>query len=190
MPTHIMVDLETLGVSTRSVILTIGAVKFDPMGVGITSQHYQRVNADSCKAVGMEIDAATIEWWRKQSPEAQAEAFFGENRADIRQVLSNFSVWAGSFDAIWSHGATFDIPLLAEAYAKIGQRTPWKYTIARDTRTLFDLAQVNIQKAGVAHNALQDAANQAAAVQAAYKKLFQQAGGSVTPAPGSICARY
>jgi len=50
------------------------------------------------------------------------------------------------------------------------QAVPWKFWDVRDTRTLFDLADVQVDVAGK-HNALTDAVAQARAVQQSYKKL-------------------
>jgi len=46
----------------------------------------------------------------------------------------------------------------------------WKFWEVRDTRTLFDLANVSVRIEGK-HNALTDAVAQSRAVQQAYKKL-------------------
>lgn len=81
---------------------------------------------------------------------------------------------------IWSHGAAFDPPILAAAYAAVGLPVPWHYRAPRDTRTLFDLAGISDHSGwldqypgplAVPHHALDDAICQARAVVAAYARI-------------------
>jgi hypothetical protein len=58
--------------------------------------------------------------------------------------------------------------------AAVGFRPPWHYRAPRDTRTLFDLAELDARDlpfVGVKHNALDDAIHQAKCVQAAHQRL-------------------
>lgn len=129
-------------------------------------------------------DPRTVQWWSEQSDEAQA-AF--NDPIDLRDALKRFTAWLISVcgdDALtnrvclWSHGAAFDPPILAAAYAALGQMVPWHYRSPRDTRTLFDLAGIEDHSAwlrqhpgplGIPHHALDDAICQARAVCAAWE---------------------
>lgn len=135
-------------------------------------------------------DPRTVQWWSEQSDEAQA-AF--ADPVDLRSALAMFTSWlyrvAGeSGDSIaqrsdiriWSHGASFDPPILAAAYEAVGLPVPWHYRAPRDTRTLFDMAGINDHTAwlkqhpgplGVPHHALDDSICQARAVCAAYGRI-------------------
>lgn len=63
--------------------------------------------------------------------------------------------------SVWSH-ATFDPPILQNAYNKVGLQTPIHYRWNRDIRTLCELSGVEkTEVKGVAHNALDDCINQA-----------------------------
>ncbi len=66
MARHLMVDLETLATSPDAVILTLGAVTFDPASDRTFDKLYYRVDLDSCTNLGMRIDDATVDWWSKQ----------------------------------------------------------------------------------------------------------------------------
>ena len=86
--------------------------------------------------------------------------------------------------SLWSHGAAFDSPILAAAYAACGLPVPWHYRAPRDTRTLFDIAGIDDHSAwlnqhpgplGVAHHALDDSICQARAVCAAWETVHQWA---------------
>ena len=80
---NVMVDLETLSTKNNATILTIGAIKFnlkDAPGEGEQNTFYMRVNLDSCKELGLDIDKNTEKWWNEQSPEAREEAFNEQDR--------------------------------------------------------------------------------------------------------------
>jgi hypothetical protein len=72
---------------------------------------------------------------------------------------------------VWSHGSIFDIVILENICRKLQQAVTWKFWQVRDTRTLFDIANVDVIVEGK-HNALNDALAQAKAVQQSYKKLY------------------
>ena len=74
--------------------------------------------------------------------------------------------------AVWSHGAIFDIVIIENICRKLQQAVTWKFWEVRDTRTLFDIADLTVNIEGK-HNALADAVAQADVVQKAYKKLLE-----------------
>ena len=166
-----MVDLETLATSPDAVILTIGAVTFDPASNKIFDKLYYRVDVESCDRLGMTINDDTVEWWSKQAADVQTEAFAEDNRVPIEEVIEKFHKFAWNCDAFWSHGATFDLVILDCYYRKLNKVPPWNFWQIRDTRTLFDLGyDPEMPKEGL-HNALEDASRQAIGVQTIYRKL-------------------
>jgi hypothetical protein len=66
---HVMVDLETLSTKSNAAILAIGAVKFTPEK-GVYDNYYQVVTTPP-ETEGFHISTETLEWWTKQSAEAQ-----------------------------------------------------------------------------------------------------------------------
>jgi hypothetical protein len=170
-----MVDLETLATTPDSVILTIGAFKFDPWGPNVdrSTQNvfYRRVETESCESLGMIIDPGTLDWWGKQSPEIIDEAFHPEDRHPIEEVINDFHKFAWGCEAFWSHGSIFDIMILETYYRKLGKAFPWNFWQVRDTRTLFDLGYDPEMPQNSKHNALEDAYRQAVGVQNIYKKV-------------------
>lgn len=171
MARHLMVDLETLATSPDAVILTIGAVTFDPASNKIFDKLYYRVDVESCDRLGMTVNDDTIEWWSKQAADVLTEAFAEDNRVPIEQVIEKFHKFAWNCDAFWSHGATFDLVILDCYYRKLNKTPPWNFWQIRDTRTLFDLGyDPEMPKEGL-HNALEDASRQAMGVQTIYRKL-------------------
>jgi len=159
----VMIDIETMGTTPGAAILSIGAVTFGRAGLG--EIFYAPVLLQSCLDAGLHIDPETDAWWAKQSDAARAAAFRND-AAPLATVLEQFSNWFNLVRAErpWSQGANFDPPLLDAAYRACGMTPPWKYWNVRDTRTLYDLAGVKVDRSkGTHHNALDDARTQAEA---------------------------
>jgi hypothetical protein len=169
---HIMVDLETMGSRPGCAIATIGAVMFDPITGTQGDSLYLRVRLQSCVELGLTLDPETVLWWLRQSDEARLE-LQGDGLC-LTAALECFARFLRDHGAryFWSHGASFDGPILEAAYHAIKKSAPWRYVDARDTRTLYDLAGVKPNRLnGVAHNAQVDAENQVNAVFEAYRRL-------------------
>ena len=160
MSTKIMLDLETLGTKPGSVIVAIGATKFDLDGVK-ADPFYSRVCPESCVKAGLQIDTSTIMWWLTQKDEARLE--ITKPGKQLSEALSIFSLWVGQEGdvEVWGNGASFDNALLSAAYDAIGQKRPWKYAGDRCYRTVKNLyPHITLIRKGEHHNALDDAITQ------------------------------
>ena len=166
-----MVDLETLATTPNAAILSLGAVTFNPNSDQIYDELYYKVELESFDGLDSYIDDGTIEWWSKQDPKAQEEAFDPNNRIDIRTVMDDFYKFCMGSSKFWSHGSTFDIIILEHYYRQIGKPYPWKFWEVRDTRTLFDLGMDPEMPQANKHHALEDARRQAIGVQNMFRKL-------------------
>ena len=156
---HVMIDLETMGVTTNAVIISIGAVGFDKDG--IQSEFYRPVSIESCMEIGLQCDASTIMWWMGQSDEARGAFTDGIN---IRHALMDLRDWMAGFkiDGVWGNGVDFDNMILGNAYEKANQEKPWSYGKNRCYRTVKNLFKnVKMERSGTHHNALDDAKSQA-----------------------------
>ena len=163
--TQIMVDIETLGTSKNSVILSIGAVQFSDKGV--EKKFYVQVDPTSCTDWGLQIDARTVMWWLDQSDEARKALSSGKGEAlDVAlDMLIGAFKWKDA--TVWANGIDFDFTLLEEAMKATGRAAPWAYWSKMDFRTVKNLAPRAIYDAckvdnTVKHNALADATAQAA----------------------------
>lgn len=162
---HVMIDLETMGTQTDSVIMSIGAVSFDKDGVH--KEFYTNVDFQSCLDHGMVITNDTLYWWLSQSEKAGAA--LSPNRYNVPEALRMLAKWMKQFDAVkgvWGNGASFDNAILHTAYKKVlNDKAPWDFWIDRCFRTVkASLPKVEPQalpSAGTAHNALDDARHQA-----------------------------
>jgi hypothetical protein len=172
----VMLDLETLGRAPGCVVLSIGAIAFNLQGLG-TSFH-QIITVDSCQHVSLGINAETLNWWQRQTPEAQTTLLKAQapvKRTDpdtalpLEEVLLNFKYYldaqTGGLEEVrlWGNGAGFDQPILAAAYRAQGWREqPWRFFNERCYRTLKNLhPDLGYKREGTHHNALHDALTQA-----------------------------
>lgn len=166
---HVMIDLETLGTQPGSVILSIGAVLFDPakpVGECLGDELYVVVSRQSCEAAKLEVSQDTLEWWERQSPEARIvlTQALGEDSTAIGAALKELADFIPVGAKVWSNGANFDQPLLDVAYNRCGISLPWKYWNSRCYRTILSLCKNEKAirpETVLAHNALEDAKWQA-----------------------------
>jgi len=162
-----MIDIETKGKRADTVVLSIGAVRFDPYSnAEITDTLYLHPNLDQQDLMGRTCDPATMEWWDKQNSMVKNEAFMTEGRLPVGEVLTKLSEFCMDADAIWSQGPQFDMVILEDLYRSLSIKKPWRYNQVRDSRTLFAvLGDRRMKDSADAHNALMDAVSQAWAVQ-------------------------
>jgi hypothetical protein len=181
MYSDVMVDLETLSTSPTAAILTLGAIRFnrtwkpdDLPSIKNVDLFYRKIDLASCLAVGLEMNASTIEWWMRQ-PDVARKEVFSQPRMSLVQTLEEFSQWLGTSKYIWSHGDDFDTVILTQAYRACGLKLPWHYSHTRDTRTLLDVAKVDVKMLeddkDILHHAAFDCYRQIYAVLEAFDKL-------------------
>ena len=166
-----MVDLETMAVTPRAVVLTLGAVHFNPYGNGYSDKLYLRFDLDDQDKLNREIDPNTLDWWAKQDPKVMEEAFSPDDRVPLQDAMDQFHKFAWGCDAFWAHGSLFDIAILEDLYRQLEKPVPWQYWQIRDTRTMFDLGWDPDMPQASKHDALQDAIRQSVGVQNIYAKL-------------------
>jgi len=166
-----MIDLETLATTPNAAVLTIGACKFDPLGTDVDSTFYERIKIESQEDYSRVINEDTLQWWSQQDKQIQEDAFGeGDDRIDLKDAMKKLYKFGLGTSNVWSHGSIFDVVIIEDICRSLQQAVTWKFWEVRDTRTLFDLAKVEVRIEGK-HNALTDAVAQAKAVQQAYKIL-------------------
>lgn len=177
-----MIDLETCSTLPTAAFSQIGFCVFDPYDLGETFKEAGNIFVDvqDCMNHGLTVDWDTMRWWSRQSDEAR-KAMFGDQGDSLREalgILAHFIMEEHNVQYVWSHGASFDIPILHNAYSKFASEpldVPWAYKQVRDTRTAFDLSSP-VWPQGDArctpkHNAQADAVNQARALSTSLQKL-------------------
>ena len=173
-----MIDIESLDTSPNCVILTIGAVRFDPKGTGVVEKLELRPTIDEqTEKFNRVINEDTLRWWSEQSPDALEEALGDRGRISFSECMEILYKFCWNRRAVWSNGAGFDIVAMESAWRNLDMRIPWPYYTVRDTRTLYEIAGVSLKdkKYGskTTHKAVEDAEHQAIVVQDAYMKLMK-----------------
>jgi hypothetical protein len=160
---HVMVDLETMDSKCTAAITAIGAVAFDlSSGTLETNEFYVKVDLQSSMDAECTVSGDTINWWLVQNEAARKE--MAKKGVPLIDALVEFENWLADAKntKVWGNGASFDNAILAHAYAKVRIELPWKFWNDRCYRTVKGLnPNVPLVASGVAHNALDDARQQA-----------------------------
>lgn len=162
MSKEIMLDIETLDNKPTSVILSIGAVKFDTETGEIEDKFLVNVDPIDAKSHGLTVGQDTINWWKRQDPSI-VEAM-KVDQLTLKEALTEFSEFASDVERFWAHGATFDFPILAHAFDRAGMPHPWKFWNCLCSRTIMTVANIDMREhrdPNTHHNALEDCIIQA-----------------------------
>lgn len=182
---HFMVDIETLSTAVNAVVLSVGAVEFDPITGEIKRRFYGELDLSEQKQ--RHISADTVQWWFKQSVENQKsiDIILKENRwkNGVEFVLHRFKEFIWGYAnfladtnsrnkgyekiAVWACDPDFDLAILANLYEEHNLSVPWKYSepkSVRTVRTLAELHSIGLPRDNASHNALEDCIRQVAEI--------------------------
>ena len=173
----VMLDLETLSTRPNAVILSLGAVIFDPHSLSQPKAWLSlKFDVDEQIAHGRDVQDDTLAWWSRQSPEVIELSMGEKDRESVTSALEKFTKFVLHADEIWSQGPVFDIVMLENIYSQYQMHVPWPYWKIRDSRTLFKVLnhdpRSELRGASASHHdALDDAVIQALAVQQCFQLL-------------------
>jgi exodeoxyribonuclease VIII len=182
----VMVDLETLGTSTDSQVISIGAVRFRLDTVddieSITDpgrSFYVRLDEYDQEAKGRTSDPGTVEWWSNQS--AEARQVFNEDREPTSGALKSFLKFCRGAKRVWGNGNMFDNAIVRSLCDDYDLEYPVPYHRDLDVRTLTYLWNLVTNWGskgkrpeillGEEHNALDDARRQVLQCQIMYRDI-------------------
>lgn len=160
-----MIDLETLSTLPDCAIVSIGAVAFN-MDNDDTADFYVTIDPRDSKRYGMSITQDTLDWWRKQKPEAVKA--WAENGIPVKDAGDRFTEFmrenTNKFDVnVWSNGIDFDLPPMKNLLRLTENELMWFYWNQMDCRSIFKAASFDVKTAtrkGTYHNALDDCHDQ------------------------------
>tara|TARA_R110000772_G_scaffold30806_5_gene76490 strand:+ start:2018 stop:2536 length:519 start_codon:yes stop_codon:yes gene_type:complete len=159
-----MIDIETLGTRSNSVVVSIGACMFNSEGVYDHTHFYSRLALQEQTAHGFEMDVDTVSWWMTQSSKARKVFSTGEIAEPVRPTLLNLMWWLdrhAPLDGVWGNGPDFDNVIVANLMRAYDVE-PWSYRLNRCYRTLRAACpSQGVERVGELHNALDDAVTQA-----------------------------
>jgi DNA polymerase III epsilon subunit-like protein len=165
----VMLDLETLGTRHDAMIIQIGACYFDRNTGEIGDIFAVNINPGKF-GDRFSVDYETIKWWFEQSDDARKLVMKGPS--GIGWALTELDSFLQEDVYLWSH-ATFDVPILLNAFKAMELPFKVPFRNMRDIRTLMDLAnhRSSLERTGTHHNAIDDAMFQAKYVSEAIRKL-------------------
>lgn len=166
----IMIDLETLGRASNTIIVAMGAVQCNLITGEIGDTFYRLADLETQKRKGRTIDIDTFLWWTKQSSDARI-ALFETNRVTLQKMCVSFWNWLHAIGKpelmrLWGNGASFDNAIIRDATIQmLGKDLPIPFWNDRDMRTIVGFYPRQLQRKwkienlreGTYHNALDDA---------------------------------
>lgn len=140
----VMFDIETLSTTPEAVVLSVGAVKFLPMGgvESIKDKQHWRLEIDSQMDKGREVSESTMEWWAKQDIGVRAEVFAPDNRIPLDQFFAEFNRYMTGAEKIWCQGPQFDAVIMENLYRQYQHHWNWQYWQITDSRTLLATCKI------------------------------------------------
>jgi len=166
----IMIDLETMGTSSTSAIVSYGAAQFNWKTGEIGHTIYRVIDLKTSLYFNRTIDAGTVYWWLQQSDQARKALVQDENREDAfkaMQSLRAFLVGCGNPQKLrlWGNGPTFDNSMIRDYHKAVaGEDIPIPFWNDRCVRTvkgfypnqLWHKWSLDNPRSGTYHNALDD----------------------------------
>lgn len=189
MTKHFMVDIETLSTAVNAVVLSVGAVEFDPFTGKIERELYRELRLDMQHH--RHISGDTVQWWAKQLTENNAENILTNPNSkkisphnavfDLGEFFKSRTYGVTSpeeYDDIivWACDPDFDLAILSNLYGELNLPVPWKFWNTRSVRTvrmLNKIAGIEVPVQPVTHNALEDCIRQAEEVSALLSMLHR-----------------
>lgn len=175
-----MIDIETLSTKMNSLIVSIGAIKFNPrsedLDIDKMDKFYCLIDIEESKSYNFDIDENCLKWWDKQPEDIKNEILYSNiNRVKIKDALLSFNTWYNSSNVnnVWSQGINFDFPILENAYNCFNINVPWKYWSVRDSRTLCEICKIkkSTEFNNKSHHPIYDCFRQVISVQKAFKRI-------------------
>lgn len=136
--THIMTDIETLGVKEGSTIFQISAAAFNMQSGEILGEIDLKLDIEKADLV---VDGSTLKWWLKTDKELLTQLLHEGTLSEI-EMLQQFADWMKQFEnrRLWGNGILFDNNKIKAAMEKNGIEYPIAYNKDRDVRTILALA--------------------------------------------------
>lgn len=177
---ELMFDIETLDTQPTAVVLSLGAILFNPDGT-IVDRFYRALDIQAQLNAGRTVSQDTLLWWSQQSSNARDEAF-SPVRKTVPSVLGEFYCFVGNsphdnnVTKFWCNGPAFDGIILESLARDFNHLIPWRYNQLRDQRTLVDMANFRVADhnpdiIGTPHTPIYDCEFQISVITACRNKL-------------------
>lgn len=141
-------DYETLGQNPNSApILSIAIYTFNTNTIhSLTIENIVKDCvfasfdvSEQVKNYGKIIEKDTLEWWSKQSKEAQKQIAPSDSDVSIRDLPTLFkAAKVDESDRVFTRGNTFDPIFTSQIFKDINVEEPYKWWTIRDMRSLIE----------------------------------------------------
>lgn len=170
---QMMVDLETLSLSTRAVVFQIGVAVFNLGGEII---HSERMDLDILPQLmcGRIFDRETQRWWMTQEKSAWSRP--SEQVCEVENCLEALSnIWTEyRCGHVWANSPSFDLVILKSLAKDFNMKLPWTHKHEMDVRTIRGLAKIigcELASREPSHDAQRDCEDQVATLMESIGKL-------------------
>lgn len=154
----IALDLESMGTSPNSIILSVGMCRFDVQRKTIWDDFQVNIDAKDSARYGMTVSQETIDWWASQPKEVYKRAVSNPVSLDTGLAMIRGYIEKTKSPNMWSYGAIFDFPMLEWSFRAAGHKTvPWKFRRVHCGRTIANIFGPFADTGGLKHAALDDA---------------------------------
>jgi hypothetical protein len=153
-----MVDVETLGVESTSVVLSAAITRFDFTDIVINAtkdemvseynrfvmtSKFVKFDAEEQRRLGRVETADTISWWAKQCELAKQMSVASSDldvsvKEGIARMRSYINSHGGNNQIVWARG-NLDQMALDSLCRSVGEEPLFMYNMWRDVRTAVDL---------------------------------------------------
>lgn len=155
----VVVDCETFGIGADNVIISIGALRLDPMifvqewdlmqplsqSFALIKQHATifKVQVPLLPSIveGINIDKEVVKWWLKQDQELLLDNIV--LCGDLKKPFMEFAEFiqetpklSGRPPFIWANSPVFDLNMLRSYYKTLKLEAPFLYWDEQDVRTI------------------------------------------------------
>ena len=158
---HIMLDLETLGVTSSATVFQIGACAFSIETGEIHDTFEYIVDISSLPAGVLGVDGSTLKWWLETDAELLKKLLLSGIGSE-HYMYASLATWLGKQGGpkditIWGNGISFDVVKIKNKFDEHKIVVPIHYRNERDVRTILALAA---DKLGVDESIIYEIAKQ------------------------------
>lgn len=157
---NVMIDIETLGTSFDSVMLSCSLVRFD-IETGETFEELE-VYFDLEESIkeGFQVNVKTLKWWLEQDIQVLKKQLKDNS---CLESLNDISKFIDNTDSVWGNSASFDLGILGNYYDTFNIERPWNFWNENCVRTVSNLnpqIKWDTEFVGDKHNPIDDCKHQ------------------------------
>ena len=146
----IIYDFETLGNQYTGVAVSLAILRFNESNYALDPYNYDNLVEDTAfikfdveeqvKKFGRKIDKSTLEWWGKQSEEAQQQLKPSPSDVSISNLWNFITEYTQGMDMrrVYTRGNMFDPVLMEKLLYACDKGILYPWWNVRDTRSFLD----------------------------------------------------